>query len=110
MYICTPPRFLTLPDLPDCMQTEQGGKVDLGEAPNSVASPREHLDFLRLFCSQIQMRRRHHGDEDSDSDTDQAQAGAGAWAGAGADKQARDEEMLSSSASFAEAQVNYGCM
>lgn len=76
------------------MQTEQGGEeVDLGEAPNSVASPREHLDFLRLFCSQIQMRRRQHED-------DQAPAGA--------DKQARDEEMLSSSASFAEAQVKMG--
>ena len=68
------------------MRTEQGGEVDLGEAPNSVASPKEHLDFLRLFRGQIQMRRRR--------DDGQAQE----------EKEARDEEMLS--ASFAEAQVD----
>lgn len=36
----------------------QGGGPGLDEAaPSSAASPAEHLDFIRLFCSQMRQRQ-----------------------------------------------------
>lgn len=36
----------------------QGGGLGLNEAaPSSIASPANHLDFLRLFCRQMRQRR-----------------------------------------------------
>ncbi|CBJ26254.1 conserved unknown protein [Ectocarpus siliculosus] len=64
----------------------KGGGLDLGEAPSSVASPKEHLEFLRLFRDQMRQRQEegeehpHHGAE-----------------------MAGDEDMLA--ANFAEAQI-----
>lgn len=35
------------------IETFSQGGLDLGGAPSSVASSREHLDFLQLFCRQL---------------------------------------------------------
>lgn len=39
-----------------CATGRQGGGLDLGEAPSSVVSPQEHVEFLRLFSEQMRER------------------------------------------------------
>eukprot|EP00752_Nemacystus_decipiens_P015755 g14066.t1 len=48
----------------------KGGGVDLGEAPRSVASPREHVDFLRLLSRKIEIRQRQ-GESGGEHDQEQ---------------------------------------
>ncbi|CAM9483893.1 unnamed protein product [Ectocarpus fasciculatus] len=64
----------------------KGGGLDLGEAPSTVASPREHLEFLRLFRDQMRQRQEEG----------EAHPHRGA-------EMAGDEDMLA--ANFAEAQI-----
>ncbi|CAM9925555.1 unnamed protein product, partial [Ectocarpus sp. 12 AP-2014] len=64
----------------------KGGGLDLGEAPSSVASPKEHLEFLRLFRDQMRQRQEEG----------EAHPHRGA-------EMAGDKDMLA--ANFAEAQI-----
>eukprot|EP00903_Cladosiphon_okamuranus_P017738 g16330.t1 len=67
----------------------KGGGLDWGEAPSRLASPSEHLDFLRLLSRQMEEMRKRQEEQEQERGHELNQ----------------QEEMVSEAANFAEAQI-----